>query len=214
MEQKPPTENPEGPKFKGAAGRAFVARWGMSNMKYRCHDNFSLRTLIILSAWLTFASCSQSSRTAEPAKKGFDVNALIRPLRFGDRLDPLGKPFALTLVSPSQFRPFVDVTLSSGIRALAILGDEDRICRVRILDKRFTIHSLSMTTTYKEIKAGFPAAKTISYDGYGIEVPIKENVIFCFFPWGGEPKDDQIPSWVDLLPESREDYCRYAVARW
>lgn len=68
-----------------------------------------------------------------------------------------------------------------------------------------------MTSTYKDLKTSYSSTRTYSYDGYAIEMPVMENVKIGFFPWGGQPKDDQFPSWIDLLPELPEDRCPYAA---
>lgn len=170
-------------------------------------------TSVIFASTAISVSCSKVEDSHEVRIDECNIAELIRPLRFGDILGPLGNPLIAAMVSPSQIRPAIDVTLAKDIRAQAILGDEDRICRVRILDSEFRVFSLSLASTYKEIKSKFPLVKPISYHGYAIEVPIRENIVFAFFPWDGVPRDDQRPHWIDLLPEHPDENCRYASAR-
>lgn len=170
--------------------------------------NFTV--VFAVSIALTVSGCVERPMSREPINPTFSVDQVVLPFRFGEVHSDTGNINTLALVSPSQTRPFIKAQLSNGFHAWVILGDENKICRIRIVDEKFDVGTISMQMCYREARARFPKAEPIDYVGYGIEMRVKDNVVLCFFPWNGPPEDNQKPAWIDLLPEKRTDRCSYA----
>ncbi len=136
------------------------------------------------------------------------VEELILPFHFGDTIDTSKTPKQAMLISPAQFRPFVEATLRNGVHATVILGDGNCVCRVRIDGLTIQIEALSPNSNYSQIKRAYPNSEGCEYLGYGYLLRVGENIEIGFLPWDREPTSDQTPDWVDLLPTIR---CPYAM---